>query len=267
MTKDLYTIGETAKLLGVSTQTLRFYDKKKIIEPVYIDPETGYRYYSYKQFHIIDRIKYLQGFGLSLDEIAVIIKEGTVEGLMPFLHKQKDDLHDEIKRLQDRIRDIDWYINYFSYMKNDEDSGMFIYKIHQEKRYILEVPVLKSDQLSDMEIRLAAAKASPEHSGLNYRRLYGYKISFDGLIKQKFEPYTYFIYLRSDPGARSECFGELPEGDYICFRTKILKEEWETEILKNYFSELPKPRLILALEFEDNLVDWSDAMYEVQILI
>ena len=152
-------------------------------------------------------------------------------------------------------------------MKNDEDSGMFIYKIHQEKRYILEVPVLKSDQLSDMEIRLAAAKASPEHSGLNYRRLYGYKISFDGLIKQKFEPYTYFIYLRKDPGARSECFGELPEGDYICFRTKILKEEWETEILKNYFSELPKPRLILALEFEDNLVDWSDAMYEVQILI
>lgn len=142
MTKELYTIGETAKLLGVSTQTLRFYDKKKILSPVFIDSNTGYRYYSYKQFHIIDRIKYLQSFGLSLDEIAVIIREGTVDGLMPFLYKQKKNLFDEIPRAQDKIRDIDWYINYFSYLKN-EDSGMLIYRIHQEKRSYLKSLFIK----------------------------------------------------------------------------------------------------------------------------
>lgn len=65
MTKELYSIGETARLFGISTQTLRFYDRKGILSPVYTDPETGYRYYSYMQFHIIDRIKYLQGFGLA----------------------------------------------------------------------------------------------------------------------------------------------------------------------------------------------------------
>ena len=266
MTKDLYTIGETAKLLGVSTQTLRFYDKKNILSPVYTDPETGYRYYSYKQFHIIDRIKYLQSFGLSLEEIASVLKEGTVDGLMPFLHKQKNILYDEIQRAQDRIKDIDWYINYFSYLKN-EGTDMFFYRIHQEKRYILKVPVYKKDELSDMEIRLAAVKAMPGYSDLNYRRLYGYKIEYEGLLNKKFEPYAYFIYLRKEPAFRSQNFDILPEGDYICFRTKILKEDWETEILKNYFDGLPKPRLILALEFEDNLVDWSDAMYEIQILI
>lgn len=111
MTKELYTIGETAKLLGVSTQTLRFYDKKKILSPVYIDSNTGYRYYSYKQFHIIDRIKYLQSFGLSLDEISVIIKEGTVDGLIPFLYKQKNNLFDEIQSAKEKIKDIEWYIN------------------------------------------------------------------------------------------------------------------------------------------------------------
>ena len=115
MTKELYTIGETAKLLGVSTQTLRFYDKKKILSPIHLDSDTGYRYYSYKQFHIIDRIKYLQGFGLSLDEIAVIIKEGTVDGLIPFLYKQKNNLFDEIQSAKEKIKDIEWYINYFSY--------------------------------------------------------------------------------------------------------------------------------------------------------
>lgn len=266
MTKDLYTIGETARLLGVSTQTLRFYDKKKILSPVYTDAETGYRYYSYKQFHIIDRIKYLQSFGLSLEEIAVIIKQGTVDGLMPFLHKQKDILVEEVQKTNERIRDIDWYINYFSYLKN-YDGGMFIYRIHQEKRFIFKVPVFKNDELSDMEIRLASEKARPQYLHLNYRRLYGYKIDFEGLLNKKFKPDTYFIYLRKEPDFNSENFEMLPEGDYICFRTRILKENWETDILKNYFKDLPQPRLVLALEFEDNLVDWSDAIYEIQILI
>lgn len=266
MTKELYTIGETAKLLGVSTQTLRFYDKKKILSPVYIDSNTGYRYYSYKQFNIIDRIKYLQSFGLSLDEIAVIIKEGTVDGLIPFLYKQKNNLFDEIQSAKEKIKDIEWYINYFSYLKNN-DSGMFIYRIHQEKRYILQVPVYENDELSDMEIRLAALKAKIEYSKLKYRRLYGYKVEFDGLINKRFEPYTYFIYMNQKPEFCSGNIDVLPEGEYICFRTLILKEEWKTDILEKYFAGMNKPKLAVALEFEDNLVDWSDAVYEVQMLI
>ena len=59
----------------------------------------------------------------------------------------------------------------------------------------------------------------------------------------------------------------LPEGEYICFRTLILKEEWKTDILEKYFAGMNKPKLAVALEFEDNLVDWSDAVYEVQMLI
>ena len=123
----------------------------------------------------------------------MIIKEGTVDGLIPFLYKQKNNLFDEIQCAKEKIKDIEWYINYFSYLKNNY-SGMFIYRIHQEERYILQVPVYENDELSDMEIRLAALKAKTEYSKLKYRRLYGYKVEFDGLINKRFEPYTYFIY-------------------------------------------------------------------------
>ncbi len=266
MTKDLYTIGETAKLLGVSTQTLRFYDRKGILHPIYTDPQTGYRYYSYMQFHIIDRIKHLQGFGLHLEDIFSIIKGGTVDGLMPFLQKQRDDLAEEIKNIEERIKDIEWYMNYFTYLK-DSDDDMYLYRIHQEKRHILEVPCYDSDELSDMEIRLAAAKGDPKHKGLRYRRLYGYRVNFESLLESKFRPYTYFVYLNKAPSIETENISFLPEGDYICFRTQVLKESWRTDILKEYFSKTIKPKLILALEYEDNLVDWSDAMYEVQILM
>lgn len=46
--KKYFTIGETAALLGVSTQTLRFYDKKSILKPGYTDNENGYRYYTFE---------------------------------------------------------------------------------------------------------------------------------------------------------------------------------------------------------------------------
>lgn len=266
MTKDLYTIGETARLLGVSTQTLRFYDKKDILCPVYTDPETGYRYYSYKQFHVIDRIKYLQGFGLALEDIYSIIKGGTVDGMMPFLHRQIKSLEEEINEDEKKIKYIQWYINYFKYLKNEEEEA-YIYRIYQPKRYILEVPCYITDELSDMEIRLAAVKGQKPYSDLSYRRQYGYTVDFKRLLDGKFTPYTYFIYLREKPNFESEYFGVIPEGEYTCFRTKLLKENWKTDILKTYFNDNCQPSLITALEFEDNLVDWSDALYEVQILI
>ena len=266
MKKELYTIGETARLFGISAQTLRFYDREGILSPIYINPDTGYRYYSYEQFHIIDRIKYLQGFGLSLEDISAIIRGGTVEGLMPFLHRQKENLREEIRRAEEQIRDIEWYVNYFTYMDGSEDEAK-PYLLSLERRYVLSVPCLEGDALSDMEIRLAEVEGRPQYKKLPFRRQYGYTLDFEGLLQQQFHPYTYFTYLRREPEFPSEYFDVLPEGEYICFRTKLLKENWRTEVLQKYFQETAPPKLIVALEFEDNLVDWSDAQYEVQILI
>ena len=44
MYKD-YNIGTIAKLLGISSETLRYYESKHGIKPKR-DPETGYRYYT-----------------------------------------------------------------------------------------------------------------------------------------------------------------------------------------------------------------------------
>lgn len=54
--KELYSIGEVAGIMGISVQTLRNYANSELLKPQYIDEKTGYRYYSFKQFHMIDRI-------------------------------------------------------------------------------------------------------------------------------------------------------------------------------------------------------------------
>ena len=50
-------------------------------------------------------------------------------------------------------------------------------------------------------------------------------------------------------------------------RTQLLHEDWDADLLSTYFFNLDQPKLAVALEFEDNLIDWSDAWYEVQILL
>jgi len=61
------TIGVLAKLADVSVETIRFYERKAIINQ---PPKTGgFRYYSEDDAKIVRLVKKLQGIGFSLDEI------------------------------------------------------------------------------------------------------------------------------------------------------------------------------------------------------
>ena len=88
--KDLYSIGEVAKIMGVSIQTLRYYSSINLLHPIYTNSATGYRYYSVNQLHFIDRIKYLQKLGLSLEEIKKVIDK--VASTKIFLNMSTGDM-------------------------------------------------------------------------------------------------------------------------------------------------------------------------------
>ena len=55
----LFRIGKVADMFNVSLGTLRHYERCGLLEPEYIDPRTGYRYYGAKQFEVLNTIRYL----------------------------------------------------------------------------------------------------------------------------------------------------------------------------------------------------------------
>lgn len=238
--KEYYQIGETASLMGITTQTLRFYDKIGLVKPIKIDSRTGYRYYAYEQFHFIDRIKYLQSLGMPLDDIKEVMLSKKVERLLPFLDQQKKVLEEEEKKIRHQIEMVDWYKDYFTYMERNEDAPCVM---HLKERYYLQVPCYKSDLLADMEIRLAKEKSEQGIDNAMYLRQYGYKISYDAFCKQKFRPDYYFIYLNEKVKDAPNIL-KLPEGDYLCFRERILEEAWNPQRIISYFQGKAKPELI-----------------------
>lgn len=55
---NLLKINEFAKLVGVSTHALRRYDAMGILKPIYVDPDSGYRYYSFYQMELVIPIQF-----------------------------------------------------------------------------------------------------------------------------------------------------------------------------------------------------------------
>lgn len=74
------SIGEMAKLRGVTVDTLRHYDKIGLLKPFHIDRETGYRYYSISQYEVLGTIKELRSIGFSLEEIKQFLTDRNVVG-------------------------------------------------------------------------------------------------------------------------------------------------------------------------------------------
>ena len=56
--KNLLSIGEISKFTGASPRSLRYYERIGLLEPAFIDPDSGYRYYSFDQVYLIDIIQF-----------------------------------------------------------------------------------------------------------------------------------------------------------------------------------------------------------------
>ena len=95
------SIGQMGKLNNLSVQTLRHYEKVGILKPSYINKDTGYRYYSMKDFDTIDLIKQCKAMGLSLEEIKEVTNNYTsLESIVDILGNQKKIILEKIKELE-----------------------------------------------------------------------------------------------------------------------------------------------------------------------
>ncbi len=66
----LFSIGDVAKLFHLSVSSLRHYEAAGLLQPEWVDPQTGYRYYSTRQFEVLNTIRYLRALDMPLPEIA-----------------------------------------------------------------------------------------------------------------------------------------------------------------------------------------------------
>jgi len=99
ISNELYAIGKLAKLVGISADTLRYYDEIGLLTPAHTSAETGYRYYTPAQAKDLAQIMELKAFDFPLAEIKQILQQGTMFGTPDIFRQRYGALVQEKQRI------------------------------------------------------------------------------------------------------------------------------------------------------------------------
>ena len=103
--KNLFSIGEIAKAVGITRKTILNYEVKGLITPDKKEGSTGNRYYTIDTFTQIRTIRVFQDLNLSLDEIRDYFNESSdLQPMITRLEKMRDELNLTIEKLKERMQ-------------------------------------------------------------------------------------------------------------------------------------------------------------------
>ncbi|MDO4331871.1 MAG: MerR family transcriptional regulator [Eubacteriales bacterium] len=213
--KDLFTIGEIASLFSVNIRTLRYYDAYGILKPERTDPDTGYRYYSTRQFERLNTIKYLRALDMPLEKIARFFENRDTQVLRGLLQEQRKETQGKLEKLHQIERKLEKRLSQLDDAEYGEPDTISL--VHCPARSLaflkkeirpdedLEYPIRELDQKSGLESMIFLGKV-------------GLSISRARLMERQFDAYDgIFVLVEQEDRFQGE-ERTLPEGEYVQIR-------------------------------------------------
>lgn len=106
MEKEFMTVGELARIMGVTVRTLQYYDREGLLKPSGTS-EGGRRLYSGKDMVKLHQILAFKYLGFSLDEIKTRLWSLDTPGeVAKALEQQKKAIEEQIFQLQEVLKDV-----------------------------------------------------------------------------------------------------------------------------------------------------------------
>ncbi len=194
--RNLFSIGEIAKAVGITRKAILNYEIKGLIKPDQKDGASGNRYYTIDTFTQIRTIRVFQNLGLSLDEIREYFNDTSdLEPMIQRLEKMRDELNLTIEKLKERT----------------QQKGNVIREITIEPQTIY-CRVYNSTSIADKTnlLRDTALEAMRLHGTDTTRRMYFTEYSAKA-------PQDIFYCVAVSQGSEGEYIKHLPELKAISF--------------------------------------------------
>ncbi len=117
----IYTVSEMAKLIGVPTSTLRYYDKEGLL-PFVDRSEGGVRIFKDSDYEWLQVIECLKKTGMPLKEIKEFIcmaieGDATISGRLEIIKKQREIIAEQIEDLKMTLDVLDYKCWYYETAK------------------------------------------------------------------------------------------------------------------------------------------------------
>lgn len=100
----MYRIGEFSQLSKTTIKTLRYYGEVGLLNPAFVDAQSGYRYYTTEQLIPLQRIVALRQAGLGVEEVRQIMSGVDAQDT---LTRRRGQMHRELQQVQRQLARID----------------------------------------------------------------------------------------------------------------------------------------------------------------
>lgn len=199
---NLFSIGDVAKLFNLSTGTLRHYETLGLIKPEYTDPDTGYRYYSVRQFEPLNTVRYLRVLDMPLGSIGDFLQNRDVDVIEQKLRRQKDEIVEKQRELAVIERKINSRLRMISDARSTPLDVIEVKTLPPCRLVWVEKPLSISDPF-DMEMPIR--KLDSAHETAVFLGKVGVGISPDNLNAGRFGQYdSIFIVLDDEDSFSGE---------------------------------------------------------------
>lgn len=234
---SLFSIGEVSKMFHLSAGSLRHYEALGILAPEYVDPQTNYRYYSARQFEILNTVRYLRALDMPLPQIADFLKNRDIDVIEEKLLMQKHRVMQKKKELETVEKKID---NRLSQIRDAQNSELDVIKLSLEPPCRL-IKIKNSTRLKSLEaIETSVSKISEsEDEPVVFLGKVGFGISEENIANGIFDRYDCVFLVIEDEDNYSGEVENLPEALCVSVRfcgvhnDAALRYEQLTEYMKN----------------------------------
>jgi len=107
----VYTIGEFSMITVLTVKALRHYHEIGLLVPGYVDPESGYRYYTQANIEKARAIRFLRDLTFSLEEIKEVLQDCRDDAdAVDYLQKKRSAIETQVEKLKTISKDINHLI-------------------------------------------------------------------------------------------------------------------------------------------------------------
>lgn len=257
--KKYFSVGEAAKAVHATSETLRHYDRIGLVKPGKKDEWTNYRYYTEEDIVRLNTVRALQLMDLPLREIKKVLEYDDLEKIVDFLAQAEKKADEKIAALQ--------------YSKSKIQTARASYESKLQGRQKFHGTFIR--EISERIILLSDALEAPTLDNLwNYLSHFYDKVtpalkeqfSFEDLAGIYTENGISRLFAVCIRYADIDGLRILPKGKYLCADcTEENREQMLCELMHiaqtKYGSE---PAFAVQLIVVSGILHWN---YEVQVYV
>lgn len=213
--KDLFTIGEVARLFRMNIRTLRYYDEIGLLKPEQVDEDTGYRYYSTRQFERLNTIRYMRALDMPLAQIARFFANREVDTVLELFKEQRENVREKQELLSRIGKKIDARI-----VQLEDALGTVYEEITKKEFPQREIAILKKaiSLSDDLEVPIRDLDNRNELTDAIFLGKVGVSISREDLLERRFDGFTaLFVVMEEGDAYQGKC-KVLPAGTFFTVR-------------------------------------------------